>query len=78
MKRAILLLLALPACTSDRPHRVTDLKTGRVYYTKHMKRGLASGKVYLVDATTGEEVTVGSSAISELTEEEFAREVRAK
>jgi hypothetical protein len=57
---------------------VTDLETGRVYYTNHIKKGLTSGKLRFVDAKTGEEVTVGSSAVSEITEEEFAREVKAK
>jgi hypothetical protein len=77
VKRALLLLVLLAACVSHEPRRVTDLKTGRVYYTKHMRKGLTSGKLYIVDGKTGEEVTIGSSAVLEITEEEFAREVKA-
>jgi hypothetical protein len=78
--RTILLLAALfvAACASRKPHRVTDLESGRVYYTKDMHRGLSSGKIRLIDARTGETVTVGSSKVEEVPEAEFAREVSAK
>ena len=79
MKRALAILLGLVAsCTSHDPHRVTDLETGRVYYTKEMRRGLTSGKIRLTDAKTGKTVTIGSSKVEPIPEEEFAREVRAK
>jgi hypothetical protein len=78
VKRALLLLALLAACASKKPHRVTDLDSGRVYYTKHMRRGLTTGKLYFVDARTGEEVTIASSAVLEIPEEDFAREVKAK
>jgi hypothetical protein len=80
MKPAIHLAILplLGACTSHDPHRVTDLSNGRVYYTKEMRRGLASGKVRLTDARTGQEVTIGSSEVQEIPEEEFARAVAAK
>ncbi len=81
MKRAILLpvLLGLGAsCASHEPHRVNDLSSGRVYYTKDMRRGLTSGKIHLTDAKTGEKVTLGSSEVQEVTEEELTREVGAK
>jgi hypothetical protein len=81
VKRALPALLAAllaASCTSHKPHRVTDLGSLRVYYTKHLRRGLTTGKLYFVDARTGEEVTIGSSAVLEITEEEFAREVDVK
>ncbi|MFI5403366.1 MAG: hypothetical protein ACHQ1G_10545 [Planctomycetota bacterium] len=79
MKRALLpAVLLVAACASDEPHRVTDLESGRVYYTKDMRRGLTSGKIRLIDARTGAEVTVGSSKVERVPEEEFAREVSAK
>ncbi len=80
MKPAILLpiLLGLGACASHEPHRVTDLDSGRVYYTRDMRRGLTSGEIRLVDAKTGKQVTVGSSEVQEIPEEEFARAVGAK
>ena len=75
VKRALLGLL-LAACASHDPHKVTDLGTGRVYYTKHLRRGLTTGKLYFVDGKTGEEVTIDSSAVLEVSEEEFARAVK--
>jgi len=79
VKRALLpAILLVAACANDEPHRVTDLDSGRVYYTREMRRGLTSGDIRLVDAKTGKEVTIGSSKVEKLPEEEFAREVGAK
>lgn len=71
-------LLVVAACASRKPHRVTDLDTGQVYYTKHVRHGLTTGNVYFVDEKTGADVTIESSAVLEITEEEFAREVKPR
>ena len=80
MARTLLLLAALlvASCASRKPHRVTDLESGRVYYTKEMHRGLSSGEIRLTDAKSGETVTIGSSKVEEIPEEEFARAVGTK
>lgn len=80
MGRTILLVAALlvASCASRKPHRVTDLESGRVYYTKDMHRGLSTGKIRLTDAKTGETVTIGSSKVEEIPEQEFARGVGTK
>lgn len=78
MKRALPFLVLLASCVSHEPHRVTDLDSNRVYYTKHMRRGLTTGHLYFVDARTGAEITIRSSAVLRITEEEFAREVKTK
>jgi len=51
----ILILLGVAACAGH-PSRVTDLATGRVYYTDHVRRGLTTGNVYFKDAKTGAEI----------------------
>jgi len=56
---------------------VTDLQTGHVYYTTHWRRGLTSGNIYLRDGKTGQEVTVQSSKIEKLSEEEYRRAIGA-
>lgn len=71
MRRLLLLLPLLAACRSDEPHRVTDLTTGFVYYTRDMRKGLASGYIYLKDAKTGAEVTVRESKVEEISEDDF-------
>jgi hypothetical protein len=64
------LLLLLPACASH-PTRVTDLATGKIYYTKEIRRGLASGKVRFTDVRTGEERRIVSSKIERISQEEL-------
>jgi len=72
------ILLALVAACAGHPSRVTDLTTGRVYYTDHVRRGLATGNVYFKDAKTGAEITLRSSEIQEITPEELAAQVSRK
>jgi hypothetical protein len=68
---ALVLLPLLAACRSHDPHRVTDLETGFIHYTKDMRRGLTTGYVYLKDAKTGAEVTVRESRVEEISEDDF-------
>lgn len=72
MKRLLaIVLLALAACKSHVPYRVTDLETGSVYHTKELRRGRTSGYVYLKDGKTGAEVTVRDSKVDEVSEEDY-------
>jgi hypothetical protein len=79
MKRALLLLplLAL-SCVSHKPYRVTDLSTGQIYYTEHLRRGLTTGNVYLIELKTGAEVTLRSSKVEKLTKAEIEKETAKK
>jgi len=74
-KIPLAILLGLLASCAGHPSRVTDLASTRVYYTKHIRRGLTTGNIYFKDAKTGAEVTLATSAIQEITEEEFAKAV---
>jgi hypothetical protein len=78
-KLLLVILLGLgAACQGDKPHKITDLETGNVYYTTHWRRGLTSGNIYLRDGKTGEKVTVQSSQIEKMTEEDYRRAIDAK
>lgn len=79
MKRILLLLTLLGAsCQGDKPHRVTDLSSGRVYYTKRWRRGLTTGSVYIEDAKGGDKIVIPSSKVEKISEEEYQRGASAK
>ncbi len=72
MKRLLAtLLLALAACRSHVPYRVTDLETGSVYHTRELRRGRTSGFLYLKDPGTGAQVTIRDSIVDEISEEDY-------
>ncbi len=72
MKRAILivLLMFIAGCTSY--HKVTDLNTGKVYYTTDIKYK-DSGSVDLKDGRTGSRVVLPSSEVQEIGKDEYTR-----
>ena len=55
-------------CTSY--YKVTNPLTGATYYTDQLDRQ-ASGSVILKDGRTGDEITLGSSAIRKIDESEY-------
>lgn len=72
MRRTIIVLLLVLAagCTSYR--KVTDLNTGKVYYTTDMEQK-SSGLVELKDGRTGATVVLPSSEVQKITKEEYQR-----
>ena len=65
----VLAALFLAGCGGSY-YKVTDPSTGNEYYTQKVdKRG--SGAVTIVDAATGDEVTLQNSQVSEVSKEEF-------
>ncbi len=73
MKKMIVIMLVLlfaVGCTSY--HKVTDLNTGKSYYTTEVKyRG--SGSVDIKDGKTGARVILPSSEVQRITKEQFNR-----
>ncbi len=72
MKKAILivLLMFIAGCTSY--HKVTDLNSGKVYYTTDIKYK-DSGSVDLKDGRTGSRVVLPSSEVQEIGKDEYTR-----
>ncbi|MHC4131075.1 MAG: hypothetical protein ACYSSP_12130 [Planctomycetota bacterium] len=71
MKKAvviIVLLMLMAGCTSY--YKVTDLNSGKDYYTNDIKYK-GSGAVDFKDAKTGSRVVLPSSEIHEIEKEEF-------
>ena len=65
----VLVALLLAGCGGNY-YKVSDPSTGNEYYTQKVdKRG--SGAVTIVDAATGDEVTLQNSQVSEVSKEEF-------
>lgn len=73
----ILLLgtIFLSGCTSH--YKVKDTQSGSVYYTTEVDRS-RSGSVKFKDANTGSEVTLQSSEVSEINEEEYKANTKKK
>jgi len=63
-------LMFAAGCTSY--HKVTDLNTGKVYYSTDVDRK-SSGVVELKDGRTGTTVTLPSSEVQKVTQEEYKR-----
>jgi uncharacterized protein YcfL len=73
MKKLIVVLLAVlfvVGCTSY--HRVTDLNSGKAYYTTEINHK-DSGAVEIKDGRTGAKVTLPSSKVEQITEDEYKR-----
>ena len=71
---AVILLAGLAGCEY---YRVTDPATGKMYYTKDVKRR-GSGAVELKDEKTGNTVTLQNSEVQKIEKEEFNQGVYAK
>jgi PBP1b-binding outer membrane lipoprotein LpoB len=65
----------LSGCTSY--YKVKDTQSGSVYYTTEVDRS-GSGKVEFKDAKTGWDVTVLSSEVLEINEEEYKANTKKK
>lgn len=63
------LALVVSGCTSY--YRVKDTTSGRTYYTEEIKR--RNGTVIFRDTKSGAEVTLPSSEIAEVQEEEYKK-----
>jgi hypothetical protein len=70
---ALLVTVALSGCTY---YRITDPHTGKQYYTNNwdQDRYSANGAVQFKDARTGSVVTLQTSEVEVISEEEFKRE----
>jgi hypothetical protein len=67
------LILMLAGCTHY--YRVTDPGTGKTYYTTDIDRG-KGGAVKIKDERTRSTVTLQSSEVREISEDEYAAEVK--
>ena len=65
----------LSGCTSY--YKVKDTQSGSVYYTTEVDRS-GSGHVKFKDANTGSEVTLQSSEVLEVNEEEYKANTKKK
>ncbi len=63
------LTITAAGCTSY--YRVTDPASGKSYYTTDVKETGRSGAVKVKDAKTGSTVTLQSSEVKEISEEEY-------
>jgi hypothetical protein len=72
MRRAMVVLLLMFAAGCTSYHKVTDLNTGKAYYTTDIDRK-SSGVVELKDGRTGTTITLPSSEVQEITKEEYKR-----
>lgn len=64
-----LLALAMSGCTTY--YRVKDTTSGRTYYTEDIKR--RNGTVIFTDTKSGSQITLPSSEIAEVQEEEYKK-----
>ncbi|MHC4116070.1 MAG: hypothetical protein ACYSWO_01050 [Planctomycetota bacterium] len=77
MKKLIVIMLLLflaVGCTSY--HKVTDLNTGKTYYTTQIEYK-GSGAVDLKDGKTGARIVLPSSEVQEITKDEYNRGIYA-
>jgi hypothetical protein len=74
MRRAILVLLLVFGAGCASYHRVTDLNTGKVYYSTDINRK-SNGALELKDGRTGNTVTLPSSEMQTITKEEYKRQI---
>ncbi len=74
MKHRITLLATLAVCATmtlgcSSYYKVSDPGTGKVYYTKDIKK--RSGSIEFKDASTGNKVTIQNSEVSKIKKKEF-------
>ncbi|MFI5403365.1 MAG: hypothetical protein ACHQ1G_10540 [Planctomycetota bacterium] len=75
MKRIVLVLAVLGLCLGcARRYKVTDPRTGQVYYTRDVDKR-DSGAAEFTDGKTSAKVTLQSSVIERVSKEEYARQV---
>lgn len=76
VKRTALALLVLALCLGcSRRYRVSDPRTGQVYYTRDVDRR-DSGSVEFTDAKTRAKVTLQTSVVERISKEDY--ELRVK
>jgi hypothetical protein len=68
---AALAMLALVAAGCTSYYRVRDTTSGRTYYTEDFKR--RNGTVIFTDTKTGAQITLPSSEVAEINEEEYKK-----
>ena len=71
-------LTMLIAGCSDNHYRVTDPTSGNAYYTTKVSDTGKGGAVKIKDAKTGSTVTLQSSEVKEISEEEYEAAMMAK
>ncbi|SLM49037.1 protein of unknown function [Nitrospira japonica] len=69
------LMTMVAGCTSY--YRVTDPASGKTYYTTEMKDAGRGGAVKIKDAKSGSMVTLQSSEVKEISEEEYEAALKA-
>jgi hypothetical protein len=65
------MMVALVAAGCASYYRIRDTTSGRTYYTEEFKR--RNGTVIFTDTKSGSEVTLTSSEIAEVKEEEYKK-----
>jgi hypothetical protein len=70
MKRTILVILLMFAAGCTSYHKVTDLNTKKVYYTKKIDNK-KSGSVELKDGRTGAKVVLPSSEVLKINKDAY-------
>jgi len=70
MRFFVLLLVCLVSVGCTTFYRVTDLSSGKNYYTTQVDRE-RGGTVVFKDSRTGNQVTLPSSEIAEINQEQF-------
>ena len=73
MKRTTLVLALLVLCVGcGRRYRVSDPRSGRVYYTRDVDRR-DSGAVEFTDAQSNAKITLESSVVERIPKDEYER-----
>jgi hypothetical protein len=70
------LTITVAGCSSH--YRVTDPASGKTYYTTKVDNLGRGGAVKIKDEKTGSMVTLQSSEVKEISEEEYEAELRAQ
>lgn len=70
------LALAVVGCSSH--YRVTDPASGKTYYTTKINEAGRAGAVKIKDEKTGSTVTLQSSEVKEISEEEYEAGLKAQ
>ncbi len=73
---ATLVVLSLASCTNY--FQVTDPASGKVFYTKDIDQNQFSGAVEFIDAKDGGVVTLPSSRVVQVSQEQFVAAVGTK